>query len=95
MLTKNHFKQDVSKEDIEKIKKFLTSKSKEVFLKRVCPEYAGALCEKVKIDINWDSMETNGWEQDYWLNAKYNDMPLLISGSGYYGYVVLSKDVKK
>lgn len=92
MTPKQQFNPKASKEDMDAVQLFLhSSMKKPLFLKRVCPEYLRDIAEQLEIELDWDSMETNGWEWDYWIPATYRGTKLVISGSGFYGYGKIEK----
>jgi hypothetical protein len=72
------------------IEKFLKSKKKTLEL-RECPNVLSKALEMVGAEVNNDSLETNGWEYDWWLQARYKEQKLCVSGSGYYGYAAIEK----
>lgn len=72
------------------IYEFLESKEKTLLL-QVCPDKLFNELESLKVEVNHDSMETNGWQWDYWVDAKYKKINLRLSGSGYYGNAKIEK----
>lgn len=49
--------------------------------------------EDIGVDIDLgDSMDTNGWDWDYWIKFKYENKRYCLSGSGYYGGLKIYRD---
>jgi hypothetical protein len=70
--------------------KFLESKETAILLLSAPDPILKAL-EELSANIDYESMETNGWEWDWWIEGKYKKQKLMISGSGYYGNAKIEK----
>lgn len=55
-----------------------------------CPNLLVKSAELAGAKIDDDSLETNGWDWDWWMNGTYEDKCFVISGSGYYGHAAIA-----
>lgn len=74
----------------EKIIAFLNSTETTLTLGYVIPDKV----EKILTDngAEYEEIETNGWQHDFWSNFNYNGNKIVFSGSWYYGDYALTKE---
>jgi hypothetical protein len=55
-----------------------------------CPSRVVSIlnCMGANVDEDFD---TNGWQYDYWIKFTFKDRRYQVSGSGYYGNMVISE----
>lgn len=75
------------------IDRFLVSEANKVSLENVSPN---EVVDYMKT-IGYEDMgiESNGWQWDYWIEFNKEDKSYTLSGSGYYGDMVLSENDDK
>lgn len=75
-----------------KIRRLFLGSVKEVNIDCISPAKIVSYLEEMGIEVDTDTLDTNGWQYDYWLNFDYLDECYTIFGSGYYGNMKISKD---
>lgn len=79
-------------DSLEQLETFLESKIyTKLHLKLTAPDVMVGALELVGATVDIDSMDTNGWQYDWWINAEYKGQKLQLSGSGYYGNGLVAK----
>jgi hypothetical protein len=48
--------------------------------------------EKYGWEMEWDDMDTNGWEHDFWIPFTKDEETITLGGSWYHGGYTLSRD---
>lgn len=76
----------------DKIKKYL-EKSKKPYLDLgdIPPVQVEAALDVIGGKLDMDTLDTNGWQWDWWCDATLNNEALTISGSGWFGGTRLSR----
>lgn len=74
------------------IKDSLDKNHKEIEFKLTCIDQLGKAAHAAGLNIEWETMETNGWQWDYWVQAMYKKQKYTISGSGYYGWGKITRN---
>lgn len=70
----------------EEIKKFLEDpKSNEVKFQLTSPNNMVRAVESVGGSVDRETMDTNGWQWDWWMDGEYKGRTFTLHGSGYYG----------
>lgn len=71
----------------EPIRHFLTETEDEEMTSEhpISPDILTTAFKKVGGKIDYDSVDTNGWEVDYWYQATYKGEKFMLSGSAWYG----------
>ena len=68
------------------LKEFLENiSSEEVGFPLTCPNQLIKEIQKLGGTVDMESMDTNGWQWDYWFDGEYKGKTFVISGSGFYG----------
>ncbi len=70
---------------VKEIKKFLSSGGESIEFNLGCPDILSKDFEKSGGVVDFDSMDTNGWQWDWWLEAIYKGTKYTLHGSGFYG----------
>lgn len=56
-----------------------------IYFKGISAADLHSILEDFGFSIDEDSLDLKGWEGDYWLRVKYNDVIYTLGGSFYYG----------
>ena len=87
--------QTISNEVINIIKEELTklfnSEVESIDIDCLCPSKAIDILESLGADVS-EELNTNGWQYDYWIKFTHKSKRYYISGSGYYGNVMIAEE---
>lgn len=76
----------------EQLKDFLDGKVNVVKLDNSAVSPIANALEKLGATVDHDNFDTNGWQWDWWLPAKYQGKKISLSGCGYYGGATIAWD---
>lgn len=68
------------------IKEFLQSRKKKLKFSVAPANILIMAAESVGCKMDNDTIETNGWDYDWWISGEYKNKKIRLSGSGYYGH---------
>lgn len=74
---------------VDEIKKYFNGEIDKLDVTNITPTCMIKCIEDAGGIVDTDSMDTNGWQLDYWMKVKYNDKKFTLFGVAYYGHARL------
>lgn len=80
----NSFDVQQLKENLDRL--IVDSSYTKIDLDYICPNDLEKILQEIDENISFeDSIETNGWDVDFWISFEYKEKGFCFSGSWYYG----------
>ncbi|EOU2097157.1 hypothetical protein C0L75_03295 [Clostridium perfringens] len=78
-------------EILNQIKLFLNKEIESIEIDFLSPNKFLELLSSLEIEVEHEEFDYNGWDYDFWEYIKIGKDKCCISGSGYYGGIILSR----
>lgn len=91
MITRENIESEIKKDIIS----FLNSDERKLSLDIVPLDVICVVLKSLEYYEDDDAYDTNGWQVDYWTSFSNYDLTLKVSGSMFYGYANIIKEIKK